>query len=703
MVATLLVAALAMVPPACIADTGGQLGGLILVVYPDQAKVDIGSNQTVPFTVYVQEQVSLNNTTIYWSVDGDLSGAHTNLQVLNFVGAEHPVGHHSVRVVLLYGNGTDYYEWDVNVTGAVRTFTITGTNPASTMLQMEEGASLPLTISVGDPDKQVTGYRWSVDGMRQVGASGKLFNYVTGLDDGGGHEVKVEVVGRVTGSTDDIVLDHIWHVDVAEKLVCSPSNDTVEAAEAGRVDFLVGDPSFGPGGVEWRLDGNVVSLGARYVYYPGYNGSGSHQVTVITPVGTRTWDVLVSNAPRSPVVRAVPYIESKAGRTVLLQLNVSDPDGTVGLYEWDVDGDGVVDRSGGTMSSIEVKYGKAGDKVVTATVRDSTGKVQTFVTLVHVRPLVVDMTPYYLMGALACVMVILVATWGALAYRRRKRAEREAVLRAEEARKDALRKKAMQVLKADEAADADGTTSFVELPELEEKGGEGEADVEDWEVEKADRGEGAEEFEGLRDGEPDTLLMKPYASRLKDRGMGGEVKGGEEEGEGTDVSQKGTWTAEIRRAKAARDKKDKRAAYKRELDDIVSTLAMGKQAKKGAEGGRGGGGAGSGDIAGPDAHEGGARKGHAKAAETEVEAPESGDISMTQGRAGHRHGKMVRKKEREKGSGGKTGTVAGGEKARPSMKRKDSDAIIERREEEERKRRRRGGGERDRDGTGSED
>ena len=92
---------------------------------------------------------------------------------------------------------------------------------------------------------------------------------------------------------------------------------------------------------------------------------------------------LMDNQPPKPVLQVPPEI--LAGHTVVLDARGSrDPDGTVGGYRWDLNGDGTYDDAFGPV--VDCAFARPGQAQISVEVIDNKGRISPLTRLVTVRP-----------------------------------------------------------------------------------------------------------------------------------------------------------------------------------------------------------------------------------------------------------------------------------------------------------------------------
>lgn len=116
-------------------------------------------------------------------------------------------------------------------------------------------------------------------------------------------------------------------------------------------------------------------------------------------------------SPPPPVLPPVAnFTESAhsvfAGQSVSFDPSGSyDPDGTIVLYEWDFDGDGIYDYSSTSPEVVSFTYEEEGTYTVTLRVTDNDGLTDTFAATKTVRPLWIIVTVVALVVSIVAVVV----------------------------------------------------------------------------------------------------------------------------------------------------------------------------------------------------------------------------------------------------------------------------------------------------------
>ena len=140
---------------------------------------------------------------------------------------------------------------------------------------------------------------------------------------------------------------------------------------------------------EWDFDGdgtydwNSTTTGTATHVYP--TAGTYHPVLRVTDNdgATDTDNTTVVVSPVTPPPNQPPIVDAganltiNAGNTAHFNATASDPDGTIVLYEWDFDGDGVYDYNSTTASTASHTYATAGTYHVVVRVTDNDGATAT--------------------------------------------------------------------------------------------------------------------------------------------------------------------------------------------------------------------------------------------------------------------------------------------------------------------------------------
>jgi PKD repeat protein len=167
------------------------------------------------------------------------------------------------------------------------------------------------------------------------------------------------------------------------------SNFTVNAFEAQ----IVANPTQGSLPLEVQFEAQVTGGSVPYIYAWDLNGdgtvddtrprfsyiyqsAGAYTVTLTVDESggrsdTDTIQILAQSAPS--VVAAANPIGGPAPLTVDFSATVSDPDGSIVLYEWDFEGDGTFDFASASSPNTSFTFNTAGLFIATIRVTDNDG------------------------------------------------------------------------------------------------------------------------------------------------------------------------------------------------------------------------------------------------------------------------------------------------------------------------------------------
>ena len=127
---------------------------------------------------------------------------------------------------------------------------------------------------------------------------------------------------------------------------------------------------------EWDLDGDGVSDDTRQAFTHVYQTCGIYVVTLTVndSGGNSISDNVTIYALSAPtVIASASPTSGGAPLDVSFSATVSDPDGTIALYEWDFEGDGTYDYSSGSSPSTTYTYSSSGLYQAALQVTDNDG------------------------------------------------------------------------------------------------------------------------------------------------------------------------------------------------------------------------------------------------------------------------------------------------------------------------------------------
>jgi PKD repeat protein len=291
-------------------------------------------------------------------------------------------GVHTVDVIVSDGNGgTDSRHWDITVNNLNRQPTIDSYLPLNLTPSVDEGGTLPLSITSSDPDTDDTlTYSWLLDSI-EVSTSSS-FDYNPDFFDAGLHTIDATVndgKGGLDTQHWDVTVTNVNLSPIADAggPYAGVEGSSIPVDGSGSTDTDGSIVSF-----EWDLDNDGQyddSTGANTTAAFSDNGVFTVNLRVTDNdggVGTASTTINVSNA--DPVVDAGaggPYIADE-DQSITLDGSAADP-GTADThtFEWDLDNDGQFDDA--TGASTNVTFADPGIYTVGLRVTDDDGGIGT--------------------------------------------------------------------------------------------------------------------------------------------------------------------------------------------------------------------------------------------------------------------------------------------------------------------------------------
>lgn len=237
---------------------------------------------------------------------------------------------------------------------------IDSSSPSGSVL-MGEGGSQVFSVGASDPDGDDLTYSWTLDNTL-VAESSASFLYEPGHDDVGLHELQCEVSDGTASASVFWTIDvqgancpPVAHDDsftIYEDTWCETSAlGVLENDEDPESDALTAELVSGPahGILSLNSDGS-------FTYTPDANFFGQDSFTYTACDGSASSDaatvtIMVNSVNDPPFADANgPYQADEGSSITLTAAGSSDVDGTVASYGWDLDGDGVVDVSGESVT-----------------------------------------------------------------------------------------------------------------------------------------------------------------------------------------------------------------------------------------------------------------------------------------------------------------------------------------------------------------
>ncbi|MFH1849040.1 MAG: Ig-like domain-containing protein [archaeon] len=117
-----------------------------------------------------------------------------------------------------------------------------------------------------------------------------------------------------------------------------PADLSLTVAEGGSISFSVSASDIDGDALsyEWRLDGNLVGIGASYEYSPGYSAQGTHTLVVTVSDGSAaaavTWQITVTDVNQKPSFTSTPVWLGTENQLYSYDADAVDPDGNVLTY-----------------------------------------------------------------------------------------------------------------------------------------------------------------------------------------------------------------------------------------------------------------------------------------------------------------------------------------------------------------------------------
>ncbi len=241
-----------------------------------------------------------------------------------------------------------------------------------------------------DADGSIVSYDWDLDGNGSFEKTTTTPNTTRRYTAPGVVNTKVRV-------TDDVGAARVKAVDLtihraptpkvtASRLVALPG-DAITLTGAGSTDDNGAITKH-----EWDLDDNGTFERTGAEVGTSFGGTGTHVVKL------RVTDTLGATAVSSVSIRvhrqptadfATRPVTPGVGQLVTLDGSLSDDDGTIARYQWDLDGNGSYETDGGTTSTVGTRFATAGPAKVGIKVTDNDGSSAETTKTVQVNPEVV--------------------------------------------------------------------------------------------------------------------------------------------------------------------------------------------------------------------------------------------------------------------------------------------------------------------------
>ncbi|MEM2900274.1 MAG: immune inhibitor A, partial [Thermoplasmata archaeon] len=253
---------------------------------------------------------------------------------------------------------------------------ITNTSP-SKYFQMFENSSITLSADVIDIDAgQTLTLRWYKNGLL-LGSSSNNFTFFADYDSAGLYNFTLEAL-------DDFdVVRYSWEITVINVnrppviVQYNPPGFVIYLDENISKNFVVNanDPDGDMLNATWILDGKVVSQTFNYLYTPGYEDAGNHEILVTVSDGylyaEKRWNVVVQDINRPPVVTySIPEVLNLKiieGDNITFYIEGYDPDGKEIGINWTINE--IIVAHGNTYS-FTTAWDSAGVYAITAVLND---------------------------------------------------------------------------------------------------------------------------------------------------------------------------------------------------------------------------------------------------------------------------------------------------------------------------------------------
>jgi PKD repeat protein len=240
-----------------------------------------------------------------------------------------------------------------------------------------------MTIKGEDPDGTIASVTWDFgDGTDPI--TTVTLNVTHTFPHYGFFQVMVEVLDNEGGSSTDQFLVEIdeGHPYTPPKVSAGEDVETM----VGLVVQFEATPTEGTLAIvsyQWDLDGDgeLESDGRAQSYSYSANGTYVVRIKVVDAGGWFAEDILnvtvLAEHNDPPVPR--PSVEQwvKPGRNLHFEQESSDPDGSIVLYQWDFDGDGLFDYADANEGNTTHVYPEEGLFVAVLQVTDNRGEVSS--------------------------------------------------------------------------------------------------------------------------------------------------------------------------------------------------------------------------------------------------------------------------------------------------------------------------------------
>lgn len=275
--------------------------------------------------------------------------------------------------------------WDVD-TVAIQVLAADNIAPVADLTSDQTSGNVPLAIAFDasgstDTDDSIVRYWWDFDGDGLYEGSTVTSTYTHTYTSPGIFDATVMVEDSHCATDTDTV-------EISANLTGNdpPVADLSPATASGNApytaSFDAGGSSDSDGGIvlyEWDFDGdgNYDGYGADATIDHVYAIAGSYtaKLRVTDDVGAQDTDTasVDVNAPPAAALSASPSHCNPGTSVVFSAAASTDSDGSIGQYEWDLDGNGSFETDTGTNPVVQTTYTSAGEIPVSVRVTDDDG------------------------------------------------------------------------------------------------------------------------------------------------------------------------------------------------------------------------------------------------------------------------------------------------------------------------------------------
>jgi len=238
-----------------------------------------------------------------------------------------------------------------------------------------------------DPDGSIESYEWDLNSDGTFELNGRTTDYT--FEDAGEYEVTLRVTDSLGGTATTTQL-----IEIDPGITPPEASFSIDPEDptAGSIVMLDASASSDPDGViesyEWDIDGDgeFERFGETIEVTVGSPGQYEVTLRVIASSGSTDMTTQVIEIDPSITPPEASFSIEPANPTVESPImfdasDSSDPDGVIESYEWDLDGDGTVERSDQT---VEYTYESAGAYEVTLRVTDASNSTDATTQTVEV-------------------------------------------------------------------------------------------------------------------------------------------------------------------------------------------------------------------------------------------------------------------------------------------------------------------------------